>query len=343
MSTNRYDIKPIPTRYDGYSFRSRLEARWAVFFKTLGLPYRYEAEGYRVDGANYLADFYFPSQEEKGLTACYVEIEPTEPTPEEEYKAGWLAQYTGIPVYLFYGEVRSPAEENSAQGKLYRVRQPWLSYQPWLSGERQRVPLPLFISNEMCVVLLHLYEAGFQIQISHHSQLLPTVQVLPGQVKTASSLEQIIQWLTQLKERQEELAGACSEGLKQFLVHKRDWECKNDRPRDYALACPLDEGAGECKLEECVQLQILRRTMQARLDEEKPLTLLIEFDESYSPDLHYWAMCTDPACHAIGIFPGNISHDVFCGLKCEDDEDRPWAGLTGITYGSDQEYLGIFA
>ncbi len=61
MSTNRYDIKPIPTRYDGYSFRSRLEARWAVFFKTLGLPYRYEAEGYRVGGANYLADFYFPS------------------------------------------------------------------------------------------------------------------------------------------------------------------------------------------------------------------------------------------------------------------------------------------
>jgi len=205
------------------------------------------------------------------------------------------------------------------------------------------VPLPLLISNELRVVLLHLYDAGFQIQISHHSHLLLTVQVLPGQVKTAASLEQIMQWLTQLKERQEELAGTCSEGLRQFLVHRRDWECKNDHPRDYALACPLDEGAGECKLEECVQLQVLRRTMQARFDEEKPLTLLIEFDESCSPDLHYWAMCTDPACHATGIFPGNILHDIFCGLKCKDDEDRPWAGLTGVTYGSDQEYLDACA
>lgn len=25
-------IKPIETKYDGYLFRSRLEARWAVFF-----------------------------------------------------------------------------------------------------------------------------------------------------------------------------------------------------------------------------------------------------------------------------------------------------------------------
>lgn len=39
-------IKPIETVYNGYRFRSRLEARWAVFFDALGIEYEYEPEGY---------------------------------------------------------------------------------------------------------------------------------------------------------------------------------------------------------------------------------------------------------------------------------------------------------
>ena len=38
-------VKPIETEYDGHSFRSRVEARWAVFFNTIGLEYEYEIEG----------------------------------------------------------------------------------------------------------------------------------------------------------------------------------------------------------------------------------------------------------------------------------------------------------
>lgn len=38
------DIKPIETIYNGYRFRSRLEARWAVFFDALGVEYQYEPE-----------------------------------------------------------------------------------------------------------------------------------------------------------------------------------------------------------------------------------------------------------------------------------------------------------
>ena len=34
------------TYYDGYRFRSRLEARWAVFFNNIGLEYEYEMEGF---------------------------------------------------------------------------------------------------------------------------------------------------------------------------------------------------------------------------------------------------------------------------------------------------------
>ena len=55
------DIKPIETHYNGYRFRSRLEARWAVFFDAAGIKYEYEPEGYVLDdGTPYLPDFYLP-------------------------------------------------------------------------------------------------------------------------------------------------------------------------------------------------------------------------------------------------------------------------------------------
>lgn len=51
-------IKPIETIYNGYRFRSRLEARWAVFLDSLGVKYEYEPEGFEMpDGTRYLPDF----------------------------------------------------------------------------------------------------------------------------------------------------------------------------------------------------------------------------------------------------------------------------------------------
>lgn len=35
-------LKALETKYNGRLFRSRLEARWAVFFGALGIPYVYE-------------------------------------------------------------------------------------------------------------------------------------------------------------------------------------------------------------------------------------------------------------------------------------------------------------
>ena len=52
------DIKAIETEYDGHRFRSRLEARWAVFFNAIGLTYEYEIEGFEMDGTRYLPAFY---------------------------------------------------------------------------------------------------------------------------------------------------------------------------------------------------------------------------------------------------------------------------------------------
>lgn len=52
------NLSPIETQYNGYRFRSRLEARWAVFFDTLGVEYEYEPEGFELpNGMRYLPDF----------------------------------------------------------------------------------------------------------------------------------------------------------------------------------------------------------------------------------------------------------------------------------------------
>jgi hypothetical protein len=50
-------IKAIDTRYKGYLFRSRLEARWAVFFDQMGWSWDYEPEGFELGGTQYLPDF----------------------------------------------------------------------------------------------------------------------------------------------------------------------------------------------------------------------------------------------------------------------------------------------
>ena len=55
------NIRAIETYYNGYRFRSRLEARWAIFFSAVGLEYEYEIEGYNMGQTNYLPDFYIPS------------------------------------------------------------------------------------------------------------------------------------------------------------------------------------------------------------------------------------------------------------------------------------------
>jgi hypothetical protein len=57
------EIKAIETVYNNYKFRSRLEARWAVFFDVLGIKYDYEKEGYDLgEEGYYLPDFWLPSQ-----------------------------------------------------------------------------------------------------------------------------------------------------------------------------------------------------------------------------------------------------------------------------------------
>lgn len=69
------DIKPIETVYNGYRFRSRLEARWAVFFDAIGAEYEYEPEGYELpDGTRYLPDFLLKHVLGRGTSNIFVEV-----------------------------------------------------------------------------------------------------------------------------------------------------------------------------------------------------------------------------------------------------------------------------
>ena len=72
-------IAAIPTKYNGVTFRSRLEARWAVFFDNLNIEWQYEREGYQLqDGTWYVPDFWLPGvhYRENGQPGIWVEIKP---------------------------------------------------------------------------------------------------------------------------------------------------------------------------------------------------------------------------------------------------------------------------
>ncbi|MBD3544487.1 hypothetical protein [Streptomyces sp. JV180] len=103
-------IQPIETRYAGHRFRSRLEARWAVFMDHLGIPWDYEPQGYVVDGTPYLPDFLVRPGEEGQF---WLEIKGVCPTEEEVAKAQGLASGTKIPAFIYWAKVEPPAPDLS--------------------------------------------------------------------------------------------------------------------------------------------------------------------------------------------------------------------------------------
>jgi len=91
-------MKAIETSYKGYRFRSRLEARWAVFFDALGIKWEYEKEGYELkddDGTkyHYLPDFWLPG-------IGWIEIKGQDPTQEELSQCFLLCKDTGSQAYI---------------------------------------------------------------------------------------------------------------------------------------------------------------------------------------------------------------------------------------------------
>ena len=103
------NIQAKPTTFNGIRFRSRLEARWAVFFDYLNIKYLYEPEWDAVKGGwcyvNYKPDFFLPQPFD-----LWVEIKPkhiNKLSYMEQIKAkGWTIAYGSILVLV--GEPQVP-------------------------------------------------------------------------------------------------------------------------------------------------------------------------------------------------------------------------------------------
>lgn len=92
ITTYGGQICVLPTKYKGVLFRSRLEARWAVYFDLLGVKWQYEPEGYQLSSGNYCPDFFCES--------FFVEIKPTyDALLLVEPKLSELARITKTEVY----------------------------------------------------------------------------------------------------------------------------------------------------------------------------------------------------------------------------------------------------
>lgn len=108
MIERNYDIRPKKTEYGGIQFRSRIEARWAVFFDSLGIKWGYEPLDEKV-GPDYLTitympDFYLEQQD------MFIEVKPTPPFNLEMRKAAYWCKDMQEIVILF--NLKPPTEKN---------------------------------------------------------------------------------------------------------------------------------------------------------------------------------------------------------------------------------------
>lgn len=91
-------MKALETNYNGILFRSRLEARWAMFFDLIGVEYVYEPECFVLnDGRKYTPDFYIEKYD------LYVEIKPNFDWMKDEYHMGRYCQFDGELIILSGG------------------------------------------------------------------------------------------------------------------------------------------------------------------------------------------------------------------------------------------------
>lgn len=103
------NIKVIPTKYAGITFRSRTEARWAVFFDQLQWSWSYEVEGFQLKAGWYLPDFLVHiDKPSEGRGDRWIEVKPFK-NPDCPIDARWqdLARETGIPIMTVYGMHRT--------------------------------------------------------------------------------------------------------------------------------------------------------------------------------------------------------------------------------------------
>jgi hypothetical protein len=102
---DRFNGISMPRKWNGLSFRSTLEARWAIFFDSLNpsLPYEYEPELIATPWGPYLPDFWLP-------TIHTFWIVKGQPMDEREQKiCEWLLDKFGV--FIAEGKIPKTFED----------------------------------------------------------------------------------------------------------------------------------------------------------------------------------------------------------------------------------------
>lgn len=205
-------LKAIETVYQGCRFRSRLEARWAIFFDALGIPWKYEVEGYDLEGTWYLPDFWLPTYD------SFVEIKAQAPTEEEVEKASKLCLYSGKEVHLQFGDVW-PEGSNRYYTWSWTPPKLWKYHKDGSLGdsstEQVDVPYDLLILREKveyCCV---------KIDLGENDELLVTPEKYDHQL---SDYLDVVQDQIQVLKFLQEIYGTRKEEVLDAFIPDEGWE-----------------------------------------------------------------------------------------------------------------------
>lgn len=108
-------VTPLPTTWNGVAYRSRTEARFAVFMTTAGIPFEHEPQAYRVAGRGYLPDFRI--RPHRGADQVWMEIKPSVDTVDDPR---WRALVFQTKTMLFV--VRGLHRRGDVCGRDHSVR-----------------------------------------------------------------------------------------------------------------------------------------------------------------------------------------------------------------------------
>lgn len=94
-------VKALEANYAGITFRSRLEARWAMFLEGIGVKWQYEPQQIRLKDKTAIPDFWLQS------LSVWMEVKPTQGISRRDSMwpdAKGVVEKTGWPYLMAEGE-----------------------------------------------------------------------------------------------------------------------------------------------------------------------------------------------------------------------------------------------